>query len=138
MFEFYLPIKWVHVTSVLLSGSLFFVRGLGVIAGQHWPLRPWLRYTSYTIDTVLLTAASMLVAILPRAMFANGWLTVKLTLLVCYIVLGILALKRARSPRLRVLSFAAALLVFASMLAIARQHDPWAPLRWMMSTGGSG
>ena len=33
------------------------------------------RYLSYAIDTVLLTAALMLLTILPGAMFANGWLT---------------------------------------------------------------
>ena len=56
---------------------------------------------SYTIDTVLLTAALMLLTILPGAMFANGWLTTKLVLVVVYVVLGTFALKRGRTPRVR-------------------------------------
>ena len=58
-----------------------------------------LRYLSYSIDTVLLTAALMLLTILPGAMFANGWLATKLVLLVAYVVLGSFALKRGRTPR---------------------------------------
>ena len=33
MLEFYLPIKWAHLLAVMCSGSLFFLRGLGVLAG---------------------------------------------------------------------------------------------------------
>ena len=44
---------------------------------------------------MLLTAALMLVTILPGAMFANHWLTLKVALLFVYVALGTLALKRA-------------------------------------------
>ena len=47
-----------------------------------------LRYLSYTIDTVLLTAALMLATILHQYPFVHAWLTVKVLLLVVYIVLG--------------------------------------------------
>lgn len=130
MFEFYAPIKWAHVLAVMLSGSLFFVRGLGVLAGQRWPQHAVVRYLSYVIDTALLSAALMLVGILPAAMFANGWLWMKLALLVPYVVLGSLALKRARSQHIRVLSFCGATLIFAAIIATARSHDPWGALHW--------
>jgi len=81
---------------------------------------------------VLLTAALMLVTILPGAMFANHWLTLKLTLLVVYVVAGTLALKRARTPRARILFFIAALAVYAIMLGIARAHHP---LGWLKFWG---
>ena len=47
-----------------------------------------LRYLSYTIDTVLLTAALMLATILHQYPFVHAWLTVKVLLLVVYVVLG--------------------------------------------------
>ena len=56
----------------------------------------------------------------------------KLTLLVLYIVLGSLALKRGRSGRMRALCFAAALAVFAGMVGIARTHQP---LGWLAGVG---
>jgi uncharacterized membrane protein SirB2 len=125
MIEFYPQVKWVHVASVLVSGSLFLLRGLLVQAGRpQWALAAPVRYLSYSIDCVLLTAALMLVTMLPKALFANGWLWAKLGLLVVYVVLGSLALKRGRTPRARLLAYAAALLVFGCMLTIARAHHP--------------
>jgi uncharacterized membrane protein SirB2 len=92
-----------------------------------------LRYLTYTVDTVLLTAALMLFTLLPGAMFANGWLATKIVLLVVYIVLGTLALKRAPSPRARTITYVAALVVYATMISIARAHHP---LGWLHALMG--
>ena len=131
MLEFHGQIKAVHVTAVLLSGALFVARGLLVQAGRpRVAMSALARYTSYTVDTVLLTAALMLVTILPGAMFANHWLTFKLALLLAYVVLGSMALKRARTPLARALFFVAALVVYTAMLGIARAHHPLGWLAW--------
>lgn len=129
MFEFYGPTKWIHVAAVIASGTLFFIRGLGVQGHQRWPLHPAIRYLSYSIDSILLTAALMLVTMLPHGLFSNGWLTAKLLLILGYVILGSFALKRARSPRARLVCFVAALLVFAFVISIARAHDPLGVLR---------
>jgi uncharacterized membrane protein SirB2 len=130
MIEFYLPIKNVHIVTVLLSGSLFILRALLVLNGKTWAMSSPLRYLSYSIDTVLLTAALMLATMLPGAVFANGWLTVKLLLLVVYVVLGSFALKRGRTLKNRWLFFIAAVSVYAFMLSVARTHQP---LGWFWS-----
>jgi len=124
MIAFYVQIKWVHVVAVLLSGGLFALRGIAVLAGQRWPLAAPLRYLSYSIDTTLLTAALMLLTILPAGVFANGWLTLKLLLLVVYVVLGTLALTRGKTQRVRAICFVAALLTYGYMLGVARMHHP--------------
>ena len=129
MFELYEPIKWLHVGAVTASGTLFLARGLGIQGQQRWPLHPAIRYLSYGIDSILLTAALMLVTMLPHGLFSNGWLTVKLLLIACYVVLGSFALRRARSSRARLLCFIAALMVFAFFISIARAHDPLGALR---------
>ena len=131
MLAYYLQVKMVHVLAVLCSGSLFFLRGLMAQAGPgtrpaRWAMVAPLRFASYAIDTVLLTAALMLVTMLPHAVFANGWLLAKLSLLVFYVVLGSFALKRGRTPALRRACFIAALVVFGCMIAIARTHHPLA------------
>jgi len=131
MIAFYLQIKFVHVLAVLASGGLFAVRGAALLAGQRWAMATPLRYLSYSIDTVLLTAALMLLTILPTGMFANGWLALKLVLLVVYVVLGSLALKRARSDRARRIAYAAALLTYVYMLGVARTHHPLGWLHWL-------
>lgn len=126
MIEFYPQIKWVHIMAVMCSGSLFLLRGLLVQAGKSgFAMAAPVRYLSYSIDTILLTAALMLLTILPHAMFANGWLTTKLVLLVVYVGLGTFALKRGRSKRVRAVCYVAALATFAVMFGIARMHDPW-------------
>lgn len=124
MMEFYPQIKMVHVAMVLASGTLFALRGAGMLAGHRWPRAGLVRWTSYAIDTTLLTAAMMLLTILPWAMFGNGWLAAKLVLLVAYIVLGVLALRPVRGRMARAGFYFAALLTYAAMYSIARAHHP--------------
>ncbi len=128
MIEFYPQIKQVHVFLALLSGALFAVRGAFALAGARWPQALPVKWLSYAVDTSLLTAALMLLTILPWAMFANGWLLAKVTLIVAYVVLGVFAMRPARTRRTRAICYAAALLVFATIYGIARAHHPLGPL----------
>jgi uncharacterized membrane protein SirB2 len=114
----------VHVAAVIASGTLFALRGAGVLAGARWPMFAPLRYLTYTVDTVLLTAALMLATILHQYPFVHGWLTVKVLLLVVYIGLGSFALKRGRTPAARAGFFAAAVLVYLFIVSVARAHHP--------------
>lgn len=124
MMEFYPQIKMVHIACALASVGLFAVRGAGMLAGQRWPRANPLRWLSWSIDTTLLTAALMLLVILPSAMFANHWLAVKLVALVIYVVLGYRALSPAVPGGRRLLWFLAALACFGFMYSVARCHHP--------------
>jgi uncharacterized membrane protein SirB2 len=124
MLEFYPQIRWVHVAAVIASGSLFALRGAGVLLGARWPMWAPLRYLTYTIDTTLLTAALMLATLLQQYPFVHGWLTAKVWLLLVYVLLGTFALKRGRTPRIRAGCYVAALLVFGFIVTIARAHHP--------------
>ena len=132
MIEFYPQIKQLHIFVALLSGSLFAVRGAFALAGARWPQALPVKWLSYAVDTTLLTAAMMLLTILPGAMFANGWLLAKIVLIVVYVVLGVLAMRRGRPQRTRAICYVAALLVFATIYGIARAHHPLGVLaRWL-------
>ncbi len=124
MIEFYPEIRWVHIAAVLASGGLFALRGVAMLAGARWFMAAPLRYLSYTIDTVLLTAALMLATLLHQYPFVHAWLTVKVSLLVVYVVLGSYALKRGATRVVRAWSFGAALLVYGFIISVARAHDP--------------
>ncbi len=124
MIEFYGQIKWVHVAAVIASGVLFLLRGIAVQCGARWAMAAPLRYLSYSIDTVLLTAAMMLVTILHQYPFVQAWLTVKVCLLVVYVVIGTFALKRGRTPRMRLACFVAALAVYGFIASVAVAHHP--------------
>ncbi|HQZ30599.1 MAG TPA: SirB2 family protein [Arenimonas sp.] len=133
MIVFYLQIKAVHVAMVIASGGLFALRGAAVLAGARWAMAAPLRYLSYTIDTALLTAALMLLTALKLNPFVVPWLSVKLALLVVYVVLGSLALKRARSRRARAGFYLAALATFGFMYFVARTHSPLGLLQGLAS-----
>lgn len=124
MIEFYLEIRLVHIAAVIASGGLFFIRGLANAAGAGWARAAPLRYLSYSIDTVLLTAALMLVTILRQYPFQQAWLAVKVLLLVVYIVLGYLAFWKAQTRAARLSLWIAALTVYAFIFSVARAHHP--------------
>ena len=124
MIEFYPQIKQFHIFIAMLSGTLFALRGAFVLAGARWPQALPVKWLSYAVDTSLLTAALMLLTILPWAMFANGWLLVKIVLIVVYVVLGVFAMRRGRTRAIRAVCYIAALAVFAMIYTIARAHHP--------------
>jgi uncharacterized membrane protein SirB2 len=131
LLAYYTLVKSLHVTAVAVSGLLFLVRGVLVLAGSaRWARLAPVRFASYAIDTVLLIAGLLLVAMLPGAVFASHWLAFKLLLVVVYIVLGVLALRRARSRAARAAAFAAAVAVYALIVGIALAHHP---LGWLAS-----
>ena len=124
MEEFYLQIRAVHIGSVIASGSLFFIRATGRnLFGASWPMALPLRILVYTVDTILLTAALMLMTIVQQYPFVDGWLTMKVVLLILYILIGWWAF-RARRKLVRIASMVAALAIFAFIISVARAHDP--------------
>jgi uncharacterized membrane protein SirB2 len=133
MAEFYAQIKYAHVLCVILSGSLFALRGLMMLARSPHVSHPVLRYLSYAIDTALLTAALMLVTILHQYPFVQSWLTVKVLLLAVYVVLGMFALRRGHQRAAQVACFFAALGVYLFIISVARAHSPWGVLGTLLS-----
>jgi uncharacterized membrane protein SirB2 len=56
--------------------------------------------------------------------FIHAWLTVKVLLLIVYIVLGILAFWKGPTRAVRIACWLAALAVYAFIYSVARAHDP--------------
>lgn len=124
LIDHYLAIKQAHVGLVSASGLLFALRGAALLGGQGWAMqRPW-RLLSYAIDTGLLAAALLLWAMLQIHPVSQPWLGTKLILLVVYIVLGSLALKRGRTPGVRRGAYVAALATYGFMATVALAHHP--------------
>jgi uncharacterized membrane protein SirB2 len=124
MAEYYFGLRHAHIGLALLSVSLFVLRGSLMLAQSPRANAAALRYTSYGIDTLLLTAALMLMSVTRQFPFATGWLTMKVALLAVYVVLGSVALQRGRTRRTRALAFVAALLTVAFVVSVARAHHP--------------
>jgi len=121
-------LKLAHVALVTASGLLFALRGAAVQAGAAWAMRrPW-RLLSVVIDTLLLTAGATLWWLLGLHPVRDPWLGTKLALLLLYIVLGSLAMKRGRTPAVRRASYAAALATYLFIATVALRHQPLGPL----------
>jgi uncharacterized membrane protein SirB2 len=124
MAEYYLALRHLHITLAVVSVAIFTLRGGLMLAGSALVDTAWLRYPSYAVDTLLLTTALILISIIHQYPFANGWLTMKVALLVVYILLGSLALRRGGSRRIRIAALAGALLTVAFLFTVARAHHP--------------
>ena len=124
MTEYYLVLRNVHIACAILTITLFVLRGSLMLANSAWQQNVVLRYLPHAVDTVLLTTALMLTTVIQQYPFAVSWLTAKVVLLVAYIVLGSIALKRGRTRRVRVVAFVAALATVAFLVSVARAHHP--------------
>lgn len=121
---YYQDIKWLHISCVGLSGSLFVIRGFLMMSDSVRTNNKTLARASYVIDSTLLSAAILLSVIIHQYPLFNAWLTAKLVLLVFYIFLGIRALRRGKTRRQRIAYFVAAVLVYGFIISVAVTHDP--------------
>ncbi len=126
MEEFYPQIRTVHIWAVIASGTLFALRGGAFnLLGAAWPKALPVRILSWSIDTILLTAALMLMTVVRQYPFVDAWLTVKVVLLLVYIGLGTVAFRASRGRGARIAFWVAALAVFGFIVTVARAHHPF-------------
>ncbi len=120
----YLTVKTLHVSCVVISISLFTLRG--VLQLQSRPWRQWavLRRLPHIVDTVLLGSAVWLAWRIGQAPFVDGWLTAKVLALVAYILLGMRALGQNTPASQRPAYFVAALLSVGYIVGVALTRSP--------------
>lgn len=124
MIEYYGLIRSLHITSVTLSFTLFFLRGLWMIRRPALLQRSWVKTVPHVIDTVLLASGILLAFTLSQYPGVHGWLTAKVTALLLYIGLGSVALRRGRTRGIRFAAWIAALAVFGYIVAVAVSRNP--------------
>ena len=83
-----------------------------------------MRIVPHVNDTILLFSAALLTVQIGQYPFMVGWLTAKLVALVVYILLGMVALKWARTLPLQISAWFAALAVFAYIVSVAISRQP--------------
>jgi len=131
--EHYITLLHLHVGFVTASGCLFALRAFATIAGARWPLARPARVASWAVDTGLLSAGGLLWATLQINPMVQTWLGTKLLLLVVYVGLGTMALRRARTLTARLIWTLAALACFGWIVGTAIAHHLYGPLRWLSS-----
>lgn len=117
-------VKDIHVACVVLTFSLFFIRGLWMIVDSDLLQRKWTRRVPPVVDTVLLASAIVLAISIRQYPFVDAWLTAKVVALFFYIGLGMLALTYGKTKRIRIGSWVAAQLCFIYIVAVALTKTP--------------
>lgn len=121
---FYLAIKHIHVTCVVLSITGFCLRGLLLLKKSALMERRWMRILPHMNDAVLLAAALGLTVLTGQYPFFDAWLTAKVFGLIAYIILGALALQPGREAGLRIAAGIGAVVVFGWIVSVALTKNP--------------
>ncbi|HSH49659.1 MAG TPA: SirB2 family protein [Halomonas sp.] len=122
--EHYFLIKHLHMTAAGLTITFFMLRAWWSFRESPWLQRRWVRVAPHVIDTALLGFGVWLMILLQAWPWRAPWLTAKLLGLLLYILVGTVAIKRGRTPRIRGLAAIAAIAIFAYIVGAAIRHSP--------------
>jgi uncharacterized membrane protein SirB2 len=114
----------IHVSCVILTFILFFIRGVWMIADSGILQRKWTRRVPPVIDTILLASAIFLSVTIHQYPFVHAWLTAKVVALFLYIGLGMLALTYGKTKAARIGAWVAAQFCFFYIVAVAITKNP--------------
>ena len=117
----YMIFKHLHMTAVALSGLLFMIRGLWLLQGSTQLQAKWVKITPHVVDTLLLVSA---IAMLLVSHQFPVWVHVKITLLVVYIGLGLMAFKKAKTQGQKLTFLLAAVAVYVFLISVALTKSP--------------
>lgn len=120
----YALLKMVHVGSVILSFSLFFFRGIWLIQDSENLRQRWVKILPHINDTVLLVSAILLAIAIQQNPLEHAWLTAKISGLLVYIGLGMVAMRFGKTRKTRITAWVAALFVFAYIVLVALTKSP--------------
>ena len=120
----YALLKMIHVSSVILSYSLFLLRGIWLIQDSTNLRQRWIKILPHIIDTVLLTSAVFLAMTIQQNPLQDSWLTAKVAGLLLYIVLGMVAMRFGKTRRTKIIAWVAAQCVFIYIVLVAITKSP--------------
>jgi uncharacterized membrane protein SirB2 len=126
----YATLKLIHQTAAVLSICGFVARGVASLAGAAWVRGRVARTLPHVIDSGLLASALGLAWTLRLNPMAAPWLLAKIVGLLVYIALGVLALRAGLPRPVRAVAFAAAVVCFAQIVAMATTKKPAGLLVW--------
>lgn len=120
----YSLIKMIHVGSVITSYLLFLLRGIWLIQNPAKLRQRWIKILPHVIDTVLLTSAIALAVKIQQSPLTDTWLAAKVTGLLVYIGLGMIAIRFGKTRKIRIKAWIAAQCVFAYIVLVALTKSP--------------
>lgn len=119
----YYAIKHIHMLTAVITALLFLLRGYWMMRSSGILKQRWTKIVPHVNDTVLLASAITIAVWSGQYPFQQHWLTAKVLLLIAYIFVGTVALKRGRMKQIRIGAFFLALLIlgYTFKIALTRQ-----------------
>ena len=121
----YSTLKLIHVGAAIVTISGFALRGYWMLTSSTNLHRQLVRIAPHVIDTVFLLSGIGLILSLRLQVLEHPWLLAKFFLLVVYVLLGTVALKRGKTANIRMGAFVLALATFAYIVGVAMNKSVW-------------
>ncbi|MDG1852242.1 MAG: SirB2 family protein [Gammaproteobacteria bacterium] len=115
----FLTIKTIHMCCALISFTGFLFRSYLMFIESKWLNHKLILVTPHIIDTVFLFSGFSMAFLLNIGLFAQGWLTMKIFLLMFYLLFVGIALSRGGTKYVRVIAFFLAIFTFVYIVGIA-------------------
>ncbi len=119
----YLLIKHLHMTAAGLSILLFIIRAYWSVTENGLLQKKVVKILPHVVDTVFLTCAVLLSILLGPAA-AQPWVLTKIVLLLAYIGVGTIAIRRGKTPKSRAIAAVIAVAIFTYIVGVAITHHP--------------
>ena len=120
----YTALKMIHVTSVVVSYLLFSLRSMWMMRGSAVLQQRWVKITPHVVDTILLMSAITLAMQIQQDPINDSWLSAKVAGLLIYIGLGMMALRFAKTRKMRISAWIAAQAAFLYIVLVALTKNP--------------
>lgn len=128
--EWYTPIKLVHVLTIHITIALLSIRFIMAKQGiTAWRKKP-LKYIPHINDTLLLISAVGLIHVTGWQVGVHFWLTLKITLVVLYIIFGWVALRSSTKTWESWIFFLCTLLTYGAIYATVLHRYQLAAWPW--------
>lgn len=116
----YFLVKQLHMSAALLSIILFVIRSVWSVTGNALLQKRVVKILPHIIDTVLLVCGVILAIMIGPE---QPWILTKIVLLIAYIGVGTIAIKRGKTPGGRAIAAVISVAIFAYIVGVAIHHD---------------
>ncbi len=123
--SWYLILKHAHVTFAVISLLGFSLRGYWMVKESALLQTKAVKILPHINDTLLLSSAIALVVMTRQYPIVVGWVSLKILLLILYIVFGTFALKRGRTKAQRMKFLIASVVVVLGIFVVAVTKPGW-------------
>ncbi|MEE4245620.1 MAG: SirB2 family protein [Kangiellaceae bacterium] len=117
--EYYGLIKHIHVAVVSLAFVTLLVRGFWLITQSAMMQVKLVKILPHVLDTLLIISTVLLVIETKMYPFVVDFVTIKLFLFVAYIVVRVIAFKKAKTKQKQMVFLALSIAILLAMFAVA-------------------